>query len=141
MNFSSPGFDDPQHLDVDSREAAVEKLFTADTPDEVDDNLAKTKGKISVWHFWGRYFSCRTLRLDFEEGFGSDMQAVLRAYFPAQQLSELATYQARIILEQVAAAATGWEAELAGLRRLDGCGLGSVVVAPRAVAKALSNCS
>ncbi|KXZ48693.1 hypothetical protein GPECTOR_26g596 [Gonium pectorale] len=127
--------------ELDSREAAIEKLFTAvySTLDKVDDNLAQTKGEIYVWHFWGRYFflpgvhwfpargrwqvpkkdlqalaTCLrrvarmlwTLLLDFEEGFGSDMQAVLRTYYPSQLLSELATYQARAILISDARART-----------------------------------
>ncbi|GLI59386.1 hypothetical protein VaNZ11_001252 [Volvox africanus] len=40
-----------------------------------------------------------TLLLDFEEGFGSEMEAVLQLYYPKQLLSELAEYQARAILD------------------------------------------
>ncbi|GIL77400.1 hypothetical protein Vretifemale_6863 [Volvox reticuliferus] len=40
-----------------------------------------------------------TLLLDFEEGFGSEMEAVLQLYYPKQLLSELADYQARAILD------------------------------------------
>ncbi|EFJ48876.1 hypothetical protein VOLCADRAFT_90583 [Volvox carteri f. nagariensis] len=118
----------------DSREAAVEKLFTAvyTALGRVDEHLAQTRGEIYIWHFWGRYFflpgvhwfpvrgrwqvpkkdleglaTCVrrvarmlwTLLLDFEEGFGSEMEAVLRLYYPKQLLSELADYQARAILD------------------------------------------
>ncbi|GFR45688.1 hypothetical protein Agub_g7103 [Astrephomene gubernaculifera] len=38
-----------------------------------------------------------TLLLDFEEGFGAEMEAVLQLYYPKQLLSELANYQGRAI--------------------------------------------
>ncbi|GLC56641.1 hypothetical protein PLESTB_001129800 [Pleodorina starrii] len=131
-----------EHLDLlvqhdeerESREAAIEKLFTAvyTALGRVDEHLSQTRGEIYIWHFWGRYFflpgvhwfpvrgrwsvprkdledmaTCVrrvarmlwTLLLDFEEGFGSEMESVLRLYYPAQLLSELADYQARAILD------------------------------------------
>ncbi|KAG2489868.1 hypothetical protein HYH03_011670 [Edaphochlamys debaryana] len=120
--------------ELDKREAAIERLFTAlyGTLGRVDEHLGQIKGEVYVWHCWGHYFflpgvhwwpvrgrwqvpkhdleqmaTCLrrvarmlwTLLLDFEEGFGSEMEDVLRLCYPKQLLSELATYQSAAILD------------------------------------------